>query len=135
MKMTIIMMREGGGDCAPTIHKEKKGKCSPKCWWHIRELYKALTSLLYSVSSRMMEGKRARRWGGEHGTLQWPWLHSQGRRAVCQDQSRSQTSWALHKTCVARGGGNIYYDSENYGSSKRPCIIIIFLSCFLVITT
>ncbi len=23
----------------------------------------------------------------------------------------------------------------HYGSSKRPCIIIIFLSCFVVITT
>ncbi len=27
------------------------------------------------------------------------------------------------------------FASGDYGSSKRPCIIIIFLSCFLVITT
>ncbi len=46
--------------------------------------------------------------------------------------------------CIARSYDNIrklviiiffVADTRNYGSSKRPCIIIIFLSCFLVITT
>ncbi len=30
---------------------------------------------------------------------------------------------------------SFFLKSRMYGSSKRPCIIIIFLSCFLVITT